>query len=76
MGSVLFWIGAAMPPWRQWLFKPIDAHLLLVAEHALEFRIANGLFAAGGVLNTVGLWAVAPRLDLMGGAWGSRPVAM
>src|SRR6185503_18893820 len=62
LGSVLFWIGAVTPPYRQWMGVPIEEYLTIVRANARNWQVMHALFALGMVLTTVGLAGLAGHL--------------
>jgi hypothetical protein len=71
-GSVIFWVGAVTPPYRQWMGVSLEEYLNIVGANGRNWQVMHGLFGAGTLLTLVGLAGLAPRLrGGSGSTWAS-----
>lgn len=66
VSSVIFWIGAFTPPWKQWMGPPLEEYLTIIGTHRKNWLFINGCFALSCVLTVPALGGLAAQLRSRG----------
>jgi hypothetical protein len=66
LGALVFWAGAATPPYRQWMGVSTEEYLTIVGSHGLNWRAMHLLFAVGTMLTGAGLAGLTGLLRASG----------
>lgn len=77
VGALVFWVGAATPPYRQWMGVSTEEYLAIVGASRANWLFMHGCFALGAVLSAAGFAAIAgsARHALASGASAAFSIA-
>jgi hypothetical protein len=76
-GSVVFWIGAVTPPYRQWMGVSLEEYLGIVGANGRNWLMMHALFGMGALLTLIALSALTARLrDHSSGIWAMIGLAL
>jgi hypothetical protein len=76
-GSIVFWIGAVTPPYRQWMGVSLHEYLSIVGANGRNWQVMHGLFGVGTLLTLIGLSGLTARLGgTPGSTWASIGITL
>jgi hypothetical protein len=54
VGGVIFWVGAFIPPWKQWMTSDIREYLSIIAANRTNWYIIHACILIGTVISVFG----------------------
>ena len=61
-GGIVFWIGAFLPPYKQWMTSDVREYLSIIAANRINWYVIHGCFLLGIILSLLGIQILSQAL--------------